>query len=188
MASSGSRTLCSKCNQRPISVTCDGCKQSFCDKDYEGHKKNLKEQLEEQSELINAFSTTLGQTTYQSHSLLSQIDRWREDSITKINEAAEAAIETVKKNVHLVLEDLKDNTNDMNRRIESSIQHEEHMHHVIDGFKEELVKYQEELQRPSNIELLHTESDQSRSITLIQVKHQPINKARTCLSIFNGHL
>lgn len=186
MASSGSRTLCSHgSNPHPSSVTCDGCNKSFCDPHYTQHKAELKKQLKNQSELIETFSTTLNQTTYNSHSLINDIARWREESIAKINRAAGAAIEAVEENLRLVLEDLKDNTDDMGRRIESSIKNEEHMHHVINGFEAELVKYQEELQRPSNIQLLHTEGDQSRSITLIQVKHQPIHKARTCLSIFN---
>ncbi|CAF0911360.1 unnamed protein product [Adineta steineri] len=81
---------CVTCNKGSGILICDGCQQLFCSKHTIEHRQKLANQLDEVMQDYDLFQQELDKLKL-NNSLLKKIDKWEEESITKIQVAAEVA-------------------------------------------------------------------------------------------------
>src|ERR1700677_934414 len=90
MASALLKNPCAKCDKGGGVTTCDGCQQSFCIKHIIEHRQELAIQLDNIGQEHDLFRRDLTQEN-SAYPLFIRIDEWEQESITKIQVAAEAA-------------------------------------------------------------------------------------------------
>ncbi|CAF3102434.1 unnamed protein product [Rotaria socialis] len=92
MASLQTRKLCStagSCKQT-AATNCEGCLQSFCTKHFIDHRNALSEEMNDIISEYNCLKSTFDQSAEpDSHPFFKDIDQWKEDSITKIQQKAQ---------------------------------------------------------------------------------------------------
>ncbi|CAF0999097.1 unnamed protein product [Rotaria sordida] len=93
--SSSSKKSCPAdgCNSVGI-LKCEGCSQIFCQKHVDEHRDFLNYQLDEialQHDTLQQMITEQKNKDKNYHPLLKQIDKWEQDSITKIQQTAKEA-------------------------------------------------------------------------------------------------
>ncbi|CAF0906992.1 unnamed protein product [Adineta ricciae] len=90
MASSNERRPCSQCNKGAGVAICQGCQLSFCIKHFGEHRQELSHQLEIIGLEHDEFRKDLNQYDTET-TLLNRINTWEQESIGKIQTAAEIA-------------------------------------------------------------------------------------------------
>ncbi|CAF1084839.1 unnamed protein product [Adineta steineri] len=87
------KILCSTCQKAAGVLTCPGCNNAFCSRHVTEHRQQLNRQMDE----IGANHDQLKQLIVEQeaqptcHPLMEQIDKWEQESITKIHQAADDA-------------------------------------------------------------------------------------------------
>jgi hypothetical protein len=92
MASTVVKKYCTKCREgrRLAAVACSGCQQLFCDTCIVEHQQELAAQIDDVNREHDSLKQQLGQK-YDAHVILSRINVWEKESITRMQVAAEAA-------------------------------------------------------------------------------------------------
>src|SRR5579871_4300524 len=93
MAAETGNTLCFACGKNKGRVRCEGCSKIFCLPHFDDHRQELSKQLDEVEVIRDLFRQTLTERMVESqkHPLTDQIDKWENESINKIRQAAEEA-------------------------------------------------------------------------------------------------
>ena len=81
---------CVSCDKGSAVMTCDGCQRSFCLKHIVEHRQQLAIEMDTIGQEHDIFRRDLMEDTVV-HPLRQRIDAWEQDSITKIQVAADAA-------------------------------------------------------------------------------------------------
>ena len=82
---------CYECSKNSIGLfTCAGCQKSFCVEHVVKHQQDLSLQLDIVGQEYDRFQQELDNKS-TSHSILDDINKWEQDSIIKIQQAAESA-------------------------------------------------------------------------------------------------
>jgi hypothetical protein len=85
------KNLCARCAKPKNTVKCAGCDKDFCLDDMIIHRQELSEQLGHTEDQFNQFAHDIEQESRNTHirPLMEQIDQWEQQSINKIQQAAE---------------------------------------------------------------------------------------------------
>ena len=85
------KTRCTVCEKERSGVRCEGCLQIFCYVHLTDHRQDLDKQLNEIEMNRDEFREILTRqlADMDNHSLVGEIDRWKEESIKKIEQIAE---------------------------------------------------------------------------------------------------
>jgi DNA repair exonuclease SbcCD ATPase subunit len=88
---------CIQCGKSKSAVRCEGCLQTFCYNHLADHRQELSKQLDEIETDRDLFRQTLNlhTTSQQKHTLIQQIDHWKEESIQKIEQTADECKKSV---------------------------------------------------------------------------------------------
>ncbi|UJR30830.1 hypothetical protein I4U23_018347 [Adineta vaga] len=166
MASAIAKKPCTKCNKGGGVTTCDGCHQSFCIKHIIEHRQELTTQLDNVGQNHDLFRDEVSRKTLGDQ-LLIHIDEWEQESITKIQVAAEIA----RADLRLLIDQNKNQLNASMDKITNEMQ----TGRELDDFTEiDLLRWTEELQNLR--QLLETElriniiEDKSESISVHMIK------------------
>jgi hypothetical protein len=84
------KKLCVTCSKSVGITLCEGCQQTFCGKHSIEHRHGLASQLDCIMQEHDLLQQELGQL-FNEHSLFKKIDQWENESIRKIQVAAETA-------------------------------------------------------------------------------------------------
>ena len=117
MASAAPNNHCNGC-QNGV-TTCDGCAQRFCVEHFMQHRQVLDERMDEVAEKYNHLIQSLGleETT---HPFFSRIERWREESMKKIEDAASQAKLELRTHVARNFDPLKQSLKQIDTQLKSS--------------------------------------------------------------------
>jgi hypothetical protein len=80
------RTRCIKCGKERATLQCRGYLRDFCYNDFENHRQELSEQLDEVEVNRDHFQQSLSDQTAQPQKrlLIQQINKWEQNSIQTI--------------------------------------------------------------------------------------------------------
>ncbi|CAF0867144.1 unnamed protein product [Didymodactylos carnosus] len=85
-----STAQCAKCEKGCGILTCDRCLEKFCRGCFNDHRQGLSKQLDNVVYEHDMFKQHLETPNENiSHRLLKQIDKWKKDFISKINQLAD---------------------------------------------------------------------------------------------------
>ncbi|CAF1023650.1 unnamed protein product [Adineta steineri] len=87
------KILCSTCQKAAGVLTCRGCNNAFCSRDVIKHRQQLNRQMDEVGASHDQLQQLIVEHEAQPkcHPLMERIDKWEQESITKIHQAADDA-------------------------------------------------------------------------------------------------
>ena len=87
------KVLCSTCQKASGVVSCHGCRRDFCFGHIAQHRQELNAQLDELANNHDELKQSIAEQDVQPtcHPLMKYVDRWEQESINKIHQAADDA-------------------------------------------------------------------------------------------------
>ncbi|CAF0901527.1 unnamed protein product [Rotaria sordida] len=84
---------CSKCDKAAGIFTCSGCQKDFCYRHVAEHRQELNKQMDELTTDHDQFQQIIAEQESQPncHPLIQKINKWEQESINKVHQAAEDA-------------------------------------------------------------------------------------------------
>jgi len=166
-ASVSGKKQCVKCNKGGGILICDGCQQPFCGKHVSEHRQELANQLDGIMQEHDLLQQELGRSL-DEQSLLQDIKKWEDESITKIRVAAEAARADLRQFIVESKEQLSKACQDIARDLRSSREADDFSENDLNRWMGQLKVLQRETTSPSSIQLCE---DNYLTIPLITIKH-----------------
>ena len=170
MASALVKKPCSKCDKGGGVTTCDGCQQSFCIKHIIEHRQELAIQMDNVGQEHDLFRRDLIQENL-AHPLFERINEWEQESITKIQVAAEAARADLRQLLDQAKNELKVSADKMTNDMQSCREQEDYTETDLFKWMEKLKELRKLLERQTTIEIVEN-PDTSASIQMIRVREQ----------------
>jgi hypothetical protein len=170
IASATTKKTCAKCNKGGGTAMCYGCERAFCTKHFIEHRQELSQQMDNigqehdvlRRDLINEQDT---------HPLLTCINRWEQESITKIQVAAEVARADLDQLLQTAKNNLKTSVSKMKEELQSSRESDDYAELDINKWTDQLQKLRKLLDGPTTINIDY-ENDTRLAIRLIKVSNQ----------------
>ena len=161
---------CLKCdNKSGQQFTCNGCQQSFCWLHVTDHEKDIFQQMDVLSKDHNLLQDDWNDESHYNR-LLEQINQWEKESISKIQEKAEAA----RVDLRLFYEESKSRLQASVRRISEEILTSQKLNNFseieINQWTQELKNIQQQAQTSFNIQI--DQDEEIPSIALIKIKQK----------------
>jgi predicted transcriptional regulator len=173
MATTNATTKCSTCNKEGRTYLCQGCSANFClnclTKHHQTHiveldgignnHNNLRKRLDDQKE------------DPKKRPLIQQINRWENDSVNKIRQAAEEFRKTLKEYTDKSIPEIEKKLNDIAEQIRKTREDDQFNEIDLDELKEKLQKLAKEFDQPSNISIEQESAPFINKISLVLSKY-----------------
>jgi hypothetical protein len=170
MASAIVRKPCIKCDKGGGVITCDGCQQSFCIKHIVEHRQELAIQLDQVGQEHDLFRRDLTQENV-AHPILIRIDEWEQESITKIQVAAEAARADLRQLLDQTKNELKISADKMTNEMQSCREQDDYTETDLFRWTDQLKDLRKLLEKQLTTEIVENE-DTSTAIYMIKLREQ----------------
>ena len=167
MASVTTKKTCAKCDKGAGIAMCHGCEQSFCTKHFIEHRQELSQQMDNIGQEHDVLRRDL--TSEQgTHPLLKRINEWEQESITKIQVAAEVARTDLQQLLKKAKNNLRTSVTKMTEDLQSSRESDDYTEVDIKKWTNQLQELRMMLNSPSTINIDY--ENNSRSVVrLIKV-------------------
>jgi len=167
MASATTKRTCATCNKGGGTAMCHGCEQSFCTKHFIEHRQELSQQMDNIGQEHDLLRRDL--TNEQAiHPLLARINQWEQESITKIQTAAESARTDLQQLLNRAINNLKTSVNEMTEKLQSSRDSDDYTELDIKKWTNQLQEFRKMLDNPTTVNIDY-ENDIRSVIRLIKV-------------------
>lgn len=167
MTSASSKRVCAKCNKGAGTAMCYGCEQSFCTKHFIEHRQELAHQMEcigQEHDLLQRDLTH----DHSAHGLLARIDRWEQESISKIQIAAQTARTTLQQILNRPKNNLQGSMSKVTEELQTSRELDDYTELDIKKWTEQLQEFRMALDQPINLQV-DFEKDSRSAIRLLRV-------------------
>ena len=154
------RTSCGTCGQVAGIFTCRGCSESFCLRHTNEHRDVIDKQMNQIMQTHNQFKKTMvDQTTEQlCQSFLQQIERWEQQSMSKIRQVAKDVREHVLTTVRQRTDNFKEKLALLTQQLNRAKQDGEYFENDIRDWSERLHKLQEAFQEQQKMQICNEKS------------------------------
>ncbi|CAF1494527.1 unnamed protein product [Adineta steineri] len=172
MTSNTTEQSCVKCDKSAGNAACDGCEQWFCGEHFSEHRQELAKQMDNirlehdlfQQELIQEDST---------HPLLNHINDWEQESIRKIQVAAQEARMNLQKYLNQNKQQLQVSLSQVTDELQSSRESDNYTEIDFKKWIEKLTIFRELLKQSLMVNITKDNKRQS-IIRLIQFKQNQL--------------
>ena len=170
MASVTTKKTCAKCNKGAGIAMCHGCEQSFCTKHFIEHRQELSLQMDNVGQEHDVLCRDL--TNEQgTHPLLDRINQWEQESIIKIQVAAEMTRADLQQLLKKAKSNLKTSVTKMTEELQSSRESDDYTEVDIKKWTNQLQELRKMLESPLTISINY-EYDSRSVIRLIKVSNE----------------
>ncbi|CAF1211625.1 unnamed protein product [Didymodactylos carnosus] len=168
MASAAEKKRCAQCGKAGEIVvsTCDGCQQLSCDKHINEHRHELARQIDNVGQEHDLLQNLNGEN--DAHLILSRIDAWEQESITRVQVAAEAARTDLRELISRTKNERKALLGKLADELQSNRKSDDYTENDINRWIQQLKGLREIMEKPSNVEIV--EESNGASIHLIKVR------------------
>ena len=167
MASATAKKTCAKCDKGGGTAMCYGCEKAFCTKHFIEHRQELSQQMDNIGQEHDVLHRDL--TNEQgTHPLLDCINQWEQESITKIQVAAEVARVDLQQLLKKAKSNLKTSVTKMTEELQSSRESDDYTEVDIKKWTNQLQELRKMLNSPSTISIDYENNTRS-VIRLIKV-------------------
>jgi outer membrane murein-binding lipoprotein Lpp len=155
MATVTAKIQCFSCRKETRTFKCEGCSQSFCLNCLTIHVQTLSKQFDEIENDHDQFRQKFNdqKNDPKKHPLIQQIDKWKKDSINKIEQTAKECKQKLINYTNKYFIDIENKLNDIGKEIIQIRQQNEFNEIDLNQFKDNLNKLKEELDKSSNISI-----------------------------------
>ncbi|UJR30840.1 hypothetical protein I4U23_018355 [Adineta vaga] len=167
MATMIGKKPCTKCNQGGGVTTCNGCRQTFCTKHFVEHRLELSQQMD----MINQDHDNLREDMSKdqsTHPFLIRINTWEQESIIRIQTAAENARIDLRQYLNRTKTDLKLSVEKMTEELQTSKKSDDFTENDLKRWIEQLKEIRKKLDAPAVLSI-NSEEDMKLSIPLIRI-------------------
>lgn len=164
--STGPKKQCVSCNKSGGILICDGCQKNFCGKHVLEHRQELALKLDQLMQDHDLLHHDLNEISTKKSVLFLLIDKWQNESILKIQQAAQTAREDLEKHLEHHKEKLKKSMINLSTILRTSRDADDFAEPDLYRWKNALEEFQSEIQRPASVTLLTREKP---SIDLIRI-------------------
>jgi hypothetical protein len=157
---------CVTCNKNGGILICDGCQKTFCGIHVIEHRQELAHQLDgimQEHDLLQQEFTRLS----DEHVLLENIDKWEQESITKIKVAAKTARADLQQVVENSKEQFSKACYDIAANLRSSRQADDFSEHDLSRWMQQLKEIKVQITLPSSVQIIE---DGCSVIPLISIR------------------
>jgi len=170
MDSATTKKTCAKCNKGAGTAMCHGCQQSFCTKHFIEHRQELSQQMDNIGQEHDVFRRDL---TYEpgTHPLIARINQWEQESITKIQTAANSARTDLQQSLDKAKNSLNTSVSTMAQELQSNRESDDYTELDIKRWTNQLQEFRKMLDNPTTINVDYG-NDTRSIIRLIKVTTQ----------------
>ncbi|CAF2134473.1 unnamed protein product [Rotaria magnacalcarata] len=151
-------------------TTCDGCQQTFCIKHIIEHRQELALQLENIGQEHDLFRRDLTHEDL-AHSFFVHIDEWEQESITKIQVAAEAARADLRQLINQTRNELKASIDKVTIEMQSCREIDDYTEIDLLRWTEKLKELRKLFETQLDFQIIN-DDDVSTSISMIKVRQE----------------
>jgi hypothetical protein len=146
---------CVMCNKEKSAVKCQGCSQLFCFDHLPVHREKLNLQLDNIVLDRDLFQEAFNEQIYnpQKHSLIKQIDKWKEESIIKIQRTANEFKRLILHHTIGHFKQIKTKLDRLTNQLREIRRENDFNEIEIKNFKQKIEQLTEELHKPSNVSI-----------------------------------
>ncbi|CAF0775812.1 unnamed protein product [Adineta steineri] len=167
MAAALIKKPCMKCNKGGGVTTCDGCQQTFCMKHIIEHRQELSIELENLVHEHDLLRRDVSQEN-QVHPLLTQINEWEQESMTRIQVVAENARADLQQLVDESKGNLRLFMDKMTNEVQSGRELDDYTETDLAKWTEKLKELRQLLETQLNVQIIRND-DESIAIRMIKV-------------------
>ncbi len=173
-----SSNRCSVCPKGAGTCFCPGCKVYFCDKDFRNHRGMLVNGLDELTVERNELHEKINKASADKQSgssLLSRIDKWQQDTIEKVKQAAQQARQQALEIINFKREEIMRQFQTLSQELEQLRETEGVLEQDLTRLKGQIGLINEDLEhlsQPPAVELNVSQSDQIVWDRMIYVEHK----------------
>ncbi len=170
MALPNERRPCAKCKTAGGVATCDGCQKSYCTNHFIEHRQELSSEMDIIGQCYDLLRRDLSEKS-EAHPLLTHINTWEQDSIKKIQKAAETARAELQKVIDNVRSDLESLAAVTTVEIRTSRESSGFTENDLKRWTEQLNELRQAFESPSDVKI-ENDSEDEPAIGLIKICHQ----------------
>jgi len=155
MATATGKNQCAICQKEKRTVLCDGCLKTFCYSHLNDHRQELSKEFDEVQVIRDIFRQTLAEqiSDPRKHHLIVEINQWEQESIKKIQNAAEDARQQLLQHVTSHATNIEKRLTKLTEQLRQSREENDFVETDINQWKEQLQQLNEELTKPSTVTL-----------------------------------
>lgn len=180
--SASAKAQCTVCKKEKSAVRCEGCLQIFCYQHLADHRQNLDKELETIEMNRDLFREKLSEqiVNVENHSLMKQIDEWKEESIKKIEQAAEECKQTIIEHTIGHMKRIEIELTELTQQLKYVRQENDFNELDLTQLTNKLRQLQEDLQHPTTISIQQdTASFISKISVAVNYVHHVVESAST---------
>jgi hypothetical protein len=166
-SSSNIKQSCVKCDKGGGIAICSGCQQQFCVKHFIEHRQELATQMDQIGQQHDLLRRDLSKEI-PDHPLLARINTWEQESITKIQVAAEVARADLRQILDRTKTELKTMVDKLTSEFQSSQELDDYTEIDLEKWMKKLKELRATLETPVNGSILSDNFSQA-SIRLIKI-------------------
>ncbi|CAF0967912.1 unnamed protein product [Adineta ricciae] len=168
------KRVCGKCNKGAGTAMCYGCEQAFCTKHFIEHRQELAQQMEYIGQEHDVLQRDLTHD-HSKHALLTRINQWEQESLTKIQIAAQAARTTLQQLLNRPKNNLQVSISKVTEELQSSRELDDYTELDIKRWTDQLQEFRKILDCPIPVNLEY-EKDSRSAIRLLKITEpQPLD-------------
>lgn len=167
MASTGSaKKSCATCHKNGDVFTCRGCRQAFCAQHVDEHREKLAKEVANLAEEHELLRNEINRET-EAQLLLSVVNKWEQESITKISRAAETARIDLQQWIDRNNIEVKIPFERITNELRSCQEAEDYTETDLKRWIQQLEEYRQKMQKLPILDLM--DDDESDNIHLIKL-------------------
>ena len=167
MASAGTaRKSCATCHKNGDVFTCRGCRQAFCAQHVDEHREKLAKEVANLAEEHELLRNEINRET-EAQLLLSLVNKWEQESITKISRAAETARTDLQQWIEQNNIEVKIPFERITNELRSCQQAEDYTETDLKRWIQQLEEYRQKMQKLPVLDMM--DDDESDNIHLIKL-------------------
>ncbi len=166
------RTPCVKCKTAGGVATCEGCKKSFCTTHFVEHRQELSLEMENVGQSYDLLRRDLSDEC-EEHPLITQINAWERESVTKIQKAAEIARMDLQKLIDEKKFEIESSLTTTMEEIRTSRDSKDFTENQLKRWIEQLNEIRQAYESPPDIKIENDSKDKTAiGLIKIYVHHQ----------------
>ncbi|CAF1028721.1 unnamed protein product [Adineta steineri] len=170
MALTLTRRVCGKCNKGAGTAMCYGCEQAFCTKHFLEHRQDLSQQMEYIGQEHDVIQRDLTHEQ-DTHFLITRINQWEQESITKIQIAAQSARTNLQQLLNRPKNNLQTSVSKITEELQSSRELDDYTELDIKRWTDQLQEFRKILDAPIPVNIDY-EKDSRSAVRLIKINDQ----------------
>lgn len=157
MASSTIKTPCVTCEKSAGIAICSGCQKQFCVKHFLEHRTDLSAQMDRVGEQHDLIRRDFNKDPVE-HPLQARIDQWEQETIVKIQVAAEAARADLREILDRRRNEMKTSIDRLTTELQTSQESNDYTETDLDRWRNKLNQLEQLLHSPDQLDLVFDSS------------------------------